>query len=128
MSLPGPFPLAGKVAVVTGGSNGIGTATVRMLAEAGATVVIGYNSSRPRAETLCAELPGQGHSVQQITNESSASISALVASLHDKHGRCDILVNSGGTTRPVPHADLDQLTELCEALPRRLTQRSSTEQ
>lgn len=111
MSLHGPSPLAGKVAVVTGGSNGIGAATVRMLAEAGATVVIGYNASRQRAETLCAELPGQGHSVQQITNENSASITALVANLHGKHGRCDILVNSGGTTRPVPHADLDQLTD-----------------
>ncbi len=104
-------PLAGKVAVVTGGSNGIGAATVRMLAAAGARVVIGYNSGKDRAETLCASLPGKGHSVRQITNESAATIAALLADLEARFGRCDILVNSGGTTQPVPHADLDALTD-----------------
>ena len=40
--------LNGKVAVVTGGSNGIGAATVRMLAEEGASVVVGYNNGEDR--------------------------------------------------------------------------------
>ena len=105
------LPLTGKVAVVTGGSNGIGAASVRMLAAAGATVVIGYNRGRDRAEALRAGLPGIGHSIQQITNENAASIAALVTDLKSRHGRCDILVNSGGTTQPVPHANLDQLTD-----------------
>ena len=44
-----PFSLAGKVAVVTGGSSGIGAASVRLLAGAGARVVVGYNKSADRA-------------------------------------------------------------------------------
>jgi 3-oxoacyl-[acyl-carrier protein] reductase len=104
-------PLAGKVAVVTGGSNGIGAASVRMLAAAGARVVIGYNAGKDRAEAVCASLPGTGHSLQQITNENAATIAALVANLEANYGRCDFLVNSGGTTQPVPHANLDALTD-----------------
>ena len=53
----GPFGLQGKVAVITGGSSGIGAASARRLAEQGATIAIGYNSGRDRAEALAAELP-----------------------------------------------------------------------
>ncbi len=109
--LNGHASLRGKIAVVTGGSNGIGAAAVRRLAAEGATVVIGYNSSRDRAEALCASLPGSGHSVQRVTNENSSTLEALAKDLDARHGRCDILVNSGGTTQPIPHANLDQLTD-----------------
>ncbi len=111
MSSSSQASLAGKVAVVTGGSNGIGAAAVRLLAGEGATVVIGYHSGRERAEALCASLPGTGHSIQQITNEDGASVAALAMALNSRYGRCDILVNSGGTTQPIPHANLDQLTD-----------------
>jgi 3-oxoacyl-[acyl-carrier protein] reductase len=108
-------PLANKIAIVTGGSNGIGAEAVRLLAHEGATVVIGYNAGRERAEALRASLSGTagsaGHSIQQITNESGATITALVADVTARYGRCDILVNSGGTTQPIPHANLDQLTD-----------------
>jgi 3-oxoacyl-[acyl-carrier protein] reductase len=104
-------PLEGRVAVVTGGSNGIGAATVRRLAAEGATVVIGYHSGRDRAEALRASLPMGDHRIQQVTNEDSATLVALSRSLTTLNGRCDILVNSGGTTQPVPHANLDQLTD-----------------
>ncbi len=53
----GEYALAGRVAVVTGGSSGIGAATVRRLAASGATVVVGYNSGLDRAKALVAELP-----------------------------------------------------------------------
>jgi 3-oxoacyl-[acyl-carrier protein] reductase len=49
--------LDGKVALVTGGSNGIGAAAIRLLAREGASVVIAYHSGRERAEKLKAELP-----------------------------------------------------------------------
>jgi 3-oxoacyl-[acyl-carrier protein] reductase len=111
MTSKSPLPLAGKVAVVTGGSNGIGAAAVRLLAAEGATIVIGYHTGRDRAEALRASLPGTNHCTQQITNENSASVAALSGLLQSRYGRCDILVNSGGTTQPVPHANLDQLTD-----------------
>ena len=53
-------PLAGKVAVICGGSGGIGAASARLLAEAGATVVVGYHGNRAKAEAVAAELAGTG--------------------------------------------------------------------
>ena len=53
--------LKGKIAVVTGGSSGIGATTARMLAAEGATIYVGYNKGRDRAEKLIGELPGSGH-------------------------------------------------------------------
>ena len=103
--------LGGKVAVVTGGSNGIGAATARMLAAAGAAVVVGYNNGAARAEALVAELPGQGHRAVRIVLEDAGSIRAAVAAVQGAYGRADILVNSAGFTRPVPHGDLDALDD-----------------
>ena len=57
MTTENPFSLAGKVAVVTGGSSGIGAASVRLLAGAGARVVVGYNKGFDRAAAVIAELP-----------------------------------------------------------------------
>jgi 3-oxoacyl-[acyl-carrier protein] reductase len=59
--------LIGRTAFITGGSNGIGAATARMLAVAGAQVIIGYNRGVERANFLLKELQGEGHSVQQLT-------------------------------------------------------------
>ncbi|WP_066555883.1 SDR family NAD(P)-dependent oxidoreductase [Croceicoccus bisphenolivorans] len=103
--------LEGRVAIVVGGSSGIGAATVRMLADGGATVAIGYNSGMERAEALRASLPGEGHSVFQIAIDQPTSVVAAAKGVLEKHGRADILVNSAGTTRPVPHADLDGLDD-----------------
>ncbi len=111
MSEPSTPALHGRVAVVTGGSSGIGAATVRMLAADGARVVIGYNSGKARAEALQAALPGTGHSCLQIANEDAGSISAASTVVRERYGRCDILVNSGGTTQPIPHVDLDRLSD-----------------
>jgi 3-oxoacyl-[acyl-carrier protein] reductase len=107
----GPYRLEGRVAVVTGGSSGIGAATVRRLAEAGATVAIGYNGGRDRAEALAAELPGRGHLPLYLPMQDSAAIRAAAAEVEARLGRADVLVNSAGTTRAVPHADLDALDD-----------------
>lgn len=103
--------LKGKVAVVVGGSSGIGAASARMLAEAGATLAIGYNSGKDRATTLAASLPPGDHSTFAIQVDDSASVAAAAQAVLARHGRIDILVNSAGTTRPVPHGDLEGLDD-----------------
>lgn len=108
---PGANELKGKCALVTGGSNGIGAASVRMLADAGARVMIGYNSSAERAETLSASLPGDGHVIQQIALEDSASTTAAGKAAEDNFGQLDILINCAGFTQPIPHHNLDALDE-----------------
>jgi 3-oxoacyl-[acyl-carrier protein] reductase len=100
-----------KVADVIGGSSGIGAATVRMLAQAGATVAIGYNSGAERAEKLRGELPAGAHSTFPITIDDSQAVRAAAETVLSRHGRVDVLVNSAGTTRPVPHGDLDALDD-----------------
>jgi 3-oxoacyl-[acyl-carrier protein] reductase len=103
--------LHGKVAVVTGGSNGIGAATVRMLAEHGATVVIGYNKGETRAQDVLAKLPGKNHRVQQMVLENSSTLRKAADDVRAAYGRCDVLVNSAGFTKPVPHHDLESMTD-----------------
>ncbi len=103
--------LTGKFALVTGGSNGIGAATVRMLADAGARVMIGYYSNANRAAILRDSLSGEGHCIQLIKLEDAASTRAAAQAARDAFGRLDILVNCAGFTKPIAHANLDALDE-----------------
>lgn len=103
--------LAGKVAVVLGGSGGIGAATAQMLAAEGATVIVTWRSDEAAAHAVIASLPGAGHRAHPATVEDTPSLLALAAEVKDRFGRCDMLVNSAGYTRPVPIADLDALTD-----------------
>ena len=111
MTTDNPFSLAGKVAVVTGGSSGIGAASVRLLAGAEARVVVGYNKGADRAAALIAELPGSGHQAMYLPLEDSAEIRKVAAAVKDRFGRTDILVNSAGFTRMVAHHDLEALDD-----------------
>ena len=104
-------PLHGKVAVVVGGSGGIGSATCARLAEAGATVVVGYRSGRERAETIAGALPGAGHIALPVAIEDSGSIAAFRDAVVAALASVDILVNTAGITQPVAHHDLDSLTD-----------------
>ena len=107
----GEYALAGRVAVVTGGSNGIGAATVRRLAAAGAAVVVGYNAGIDRAKSLVAELPGEGHMVVHLPMEDTAAIHAAAEAVRTAFGKADVLVNSAGFTKAVPHADLEAMDD-----------------
>jgi len=111
MTTDNPFSLSGKVAVVTGGSSGIGAASVRLLAGAGARVVVGYNKGADRAAALIAELPGSGHQAMYLPLENSAQIRNVAAAVKEGFGRTDILVNSAGFTRMVAHRDLEALDD-----------------
>ena len=103
--------LRGKVALVTGGSSGIGAATVQALAAEGARVTIGYHAGRDRAEHLRLSLPGDGHSIVRLTLEDAAEIRRAIGELALETARLDILVNSAGFTTPIPHHDLDTLDD-----------------
>jgi 3-oxoacyl-[acyl-carrier protein] reductase len=106
-------PLLDKVAVVTGGTGGIGVAICRALAASGAAVVVGYNSSEGSAAELVRTLPpaSQPHAALRAPVTDSAAMGAMAAEVERRYGRCDILVNCAGTTRFVPHHDLDDLDD-----------------
>jgi NAD(P)-dependent dehydrogenase (short-subunit alcohol dehydrogenase family) len=84
-----PFRLDGRIALVTGGASGIGEATCRALAGAGAAVIVA-DVDRARAEALAAELPGASFLILDITDE--AAVHAAFGELP----RLDILVNNAG--------------------------------
>jgi 3-oxoacyl-[acyl-carrier protein] reductase len=109
--------LQGKVAVVTGASGGIGSLTAHRLAEAGCKVVVGYNSRAAEADKVAAKLPGSSHRVARMPMEDTAALHDVAAMVEREYGRCDVLVNSAGFTRMIPHSDLEALTdELIDAI------------
>ncbi|MFI5933204.1 SDR family NAD(P)-dependent oxidoreductase [Actinoplanes sp. NPDC051494] len=94
--------LSGKVALVTGGSRGIGAATARRLATLGADVVITYVAQAEKAKTLVEELRSQGIRAEAIQADQAdrAQVTAMVDAVAQQFGRIDILVNSAGVFRP----------------------------
>jgi 3-oxoacyl-[acyl-carrier protein] reductase len=109
-----PKSLDGKVALVVGGSGAIGAATCRMLAQAGATVVLTHKPgerSTKVASGILKELPGAGHSAHPADVADTASLLRVRDAIAERHGRLDILVNAAGFTKPVPHADLEALDD-----------------
>ena len=111
MTSPPPPSLSGKVAVVTGGSGGIGSEICRSFASAGASVIFTYNRGREAAAALQKSLPGNGHWAKQVAVDDSAGLKILAAEVESRAGRCDVLVNCAGITRFVAHADLDALDD-----------------
>ncbi|HLL94729.1 MAG TPA: SDR family oxidoreductase [Spirosoma sp.] len=100
-----------KVALVTGGSGGIGSEICRHLARAGYQIVINYQSSRQKAEATLASLENNGHLVYCASVTDSGQLTEMAAVVAERYGRLDILVNNAGITTPVPHSDLDALTD-----------------
>lgn len=104
-------PLKDKIAVVTGGGGGIGSAICRRLAAAGMHVVITYSRSQDKAEAVVRSLPGENHLVMHCPVDDSAAQARLAQAIAQTYGTLDILVNNAGITRPVPHADLESLDD-----------------
>src|SRR6266576_7164229 len=88
--------LAGKVALVTGGSRGIGAASARALADQGANVAISYVASADKAEAVVQELKAKGVDARAFKADqaSSAEVDQLVRDVARHFGRLDILVNN----------------------------------
>jgi len=99
------------VAVVTGGTGSIGTVICIALAREGMRVVVGYNRSAENARALAAKLPGEGHAALAAPVTDSGALAALAKEIAGRYGVCDVLVNCAGTTRFVPHGDLDALED-----------------
>jgi 3-oxoacyl-[acyl-carrier protein] reductase len=86
----------GRVALITGGSRGIGAATVRMFAAAGAKVVFNYQKAREAAEKLVAELGRDNCHAVQMDLSTAESAEALVQATVDRFGRLDAAVVNHG--------------------------------
>ena len=90
--------LAGQVALVTGGSRGIGRAIALRLAAAGATVVVNYRENAPAAEEtarLIAAAGGRACAARFDVGDAEA-VRVGVQNIVDEHGRLDLLVNNAG--------------------------------
>ncbi len=102
--------LAGKVAVVTGASKGIGAATAKRLAAAGAAVVVNYATSKADADKVVAEIVAQGGRAVAVQGDVSkrADATSIIEAAVEKFGRLDILVNNSGIYKLLPLADLKE--------------------
>lgn len=90
--------LTGKVALVTGGSRGIGAASARALADEGANVAISYVASADKAEAVVAELKAKGVQARAFKADQASTVEVenLVKDVAKHFGRLDILVNNAG--------------------------------
>ncbi|MFC3106664.1 SDR family NAD(P)-dependent oxidoreductase [Undibacterium arcticum] len=111
MSEPTSLPLEGQVAIIAGGRGGIGYATAKRLAFAGAQIVLLDRSDLAAAEARAKELPGKGHGAVLASIDDSAALQRAAAEVGSRWGRSDILVNAAGMTKPVAHKDLDALDD-----------------
>jgi 3-oxoacyl-[acyl-carrier protein] reductase len=100
-----------RIAIITGGAGGIGTAICKKLTNEGASIIITYNSNKEKAEKLLNELHGNNHSIFHAPVNDSEALKKLASFVSDKYGKLDILVNNAGITIPVAHDDLDSLTD-----------------
>ncbi len=110
MNLVESKKLAGKTALVTGASKGIGAAIARQLAAAGASVVVNYSSSKAEADQVVADITAAGGKAVAVQGDVSkkADVDKLFTEAKKSFSRVDILVNNAGIYEPAP---LENVTE-----------------
>ena len=100
--------LEGKVALVTGGSRGIGAACARALAARGASVALTYSASAEAASKIASELGSGSRRAIAISADASdaKAMGSLIGRVVDEFGRLDILVNNAGTAVLAPITEI----------------------
>ena len=90
--------LAGKIALVTGASKGIGAGIAKNLGAEGATVIVNYATSREGADRTVAEIEKSGGQAWALQGDFSKpeEIARTFAEIDKKHGKLDVLVNNAG--------------------------------
>lgn len=106
--LTGAKRLAGKVALVTGGSRGIGAAIALRLAEEGATVAVNYNSNKDAADKVVNEIVQLGSKAAAFQGNVSSELETkkLISEIGKTFGKIDILVNNAGVYENLPITDV----------------------
>lgn len=104
--------LRDRVALVTGGTGGLGAVIARTLAAEGAHIALTYLEHRDEGRAMCAEIEAAGRKalLVHLDQTDPASCVAAVEATVGAFGRLDILVNNAAMNRPVPFSDLDALT------------------
>ena len=103
--------LNGKVAVIIGGNGAVGFATAQRLSKLGATCVLISRNALVKGQSQLSLLRGSGHFCINASITDSSTLIAAATEVCNRVGRCDILVNSAGFTKPVAPGNLDDLTD-----------------
>jgi NAD(P)-dependent dehydrogenase (short-subunit alcohol dehydrogenase family) len=107
-SIPTTMSLTGKVALITGGTKGIGKATALKLVSEGASVVVNYGRDAAAAEALVKEVGSDKALAVQGDAGKISDIEKIVAAAVEKFGKLDIVMANAGV---MPMKDLDHITE-----------------
>src|ERR1700741_4029521 len=100
----------GLYAIVTGSASGLGAATAGLLAKAGARIVVNYSNRRAEGGATAETCRKQGAEVVVVQGDVSRDEDCRkIVAAAAPWGRLDLLVNNAGTTKHVPHHDLDGL-------------------
>ncbi|MFO1488570.1 MAG: 3-oxoacyl-ACP reductase family protein [Verrucomicrobiota bacterium] len=99
MNEPFDSGLSGQVAIVTGGSRGIGRAIVERLAASGMEVIFTYLGNEAAAQEVIAANPGKSISAEKVDARDNAACQAFVEKIVDRTGKIDLLVNNAGVVR-----------------------------
>jgi 3-oxoacyl-[acyl-carrier protein] reductase len=102
--------LAGRTALVTGGSRGIGAACCELLARAGARLAVNYRLERARAEQLVSRLADEGGDAFAIAADvaQAEEVESMVDETIGRYGRIDVLVNNAGIWTGAP---IDEISD-----------------
>jgi 3-oxoacyl-[acyl-carrier protein] reductase len=108
--MPIPLSLSGKVALITGGSRGIGAAAVRLFVAAGARVLFNYEKAKGPSEQRVKELGADKCAAVACNLSGTETAQELVAAAVKRFGRLDILVANHGVWPP-EDAPIEKLSD-----------------